>query len=64
LFGDGKYGARDADTKIWNGMVGELVYGVSIALLPNKVIQLELLLTECPLPCQVPLSEVVSFPHY
>lgn len=26
---DGKYGARDADTKIWNGMVGELVYGVS-----------------------------------
>ncbi|XP_076782015.1 glutamate receptor 4 [Arvicanthis niloticus] len=24
---DGKYGARDADTKIWNGMVGELVYG-------------------------------------
>lgn len=26
--GDGKYGARDAETKIWNGMVGELVYGV------------------------------------
>lgn len=25
---DGKYGARDAETKIWNGMVGELVYGV------------------------------------
>lgn len=25
---DGKYGARDPDTKIWNGMVGELVYGV------------------------------------
>ncbi|XP_048453716.1 glutamate receptor 4 isoform X3 [Rhincodon typus] len=24
---DGKYGARDPDTKIWNGMVGELVYG-------------------------------------
>lgn len=29
LVGDGKYGARDADTKMWNGMVGELVYGVS-----------------------------------
>lgn len=28
---DGKYGARDPETKIWNGMVGELVYGVSIA---------------------------------
>lgn len=28
IVGDGKYGARDADTKIWNGMVGELVYGV------------------------------------
>ena len=26
---DGKYGARDPDTKMWNGMVGELVYGVS-----------------------------------
>jgi len=26
---DGKYGARDPETKIWNGMVGELVYGVS-----------------------------------
>lgn len=30
IVGDGKYGARDADTKIWNGMVGELVYGVRI----------------------------------
>ncbi len=30
IVGDGKYGARDAETKIWNGMVGELVYGVSI----------------------------------
>lgn len=29
---DGKYGARDPETKIWNGMVGELVYGVSISL--------------------------------
>lgn len=27
---DGKYGARDPETKIWNGMVGELVYGVSV----------------------------------
>lgn len=26
---DGKYGARDPETKIWNGMVGELVYGVN-----------------------------------
>lgn len=25
---DGKYGARDSDMKAWNGMVGELVYGV------------------------------------
>lgn len=32
---DGKYGARDADTKIWNGMVGELVYGVSKSILKN-----------------------------
>lgn len=30
---DGKYGARDADTKIWNGMVGELVYGVSKSII-------------------------------
>lgn len=28
IVSDGKYGARDAETKIWNGMVGELVYGV------------------------------------
>lgn len=32
IVGDGKYGARDAETKIWNGMVGELVYGVSYLL--------------------------------
>lgn len=31
IVGDGKYGARDAETKIWNGMVGELVYGVSLS---------------------------------
>uniref|UniRef100_A0A3Q2QDA6 Glutamate receptor n=1 Tax=Fundulus heteroclitus TaxID=8078 RepID=A0A3Q2QDA6_FUNHE len=27
LVGDGKYGARDPESKMWNGMVGELVYG-------------------------------------
>ncbi|XP_072285892.1 glutamate receptor 3 isoform X5 [Pyxicephalus adspersus] len=27
---DGKYGARDPETKIWNGMVGELVYGIPL----------------------------------
>lgn len=30
LVGDGKYGARDSASKMWNGMVGELVYGVSV----------------------------------
>lgn len=30
---DGKYGARDPETKIWNGMVGELVYGVGLAFI-------------------------------
>lgn len=29
---DGKYGARDPETKIWNGMVGELVYGVRLTV--------------------------------
>ncbi|KAK4810324.1 hypothetical protein QYF61_018266 [Mycteria americana] len=29
IVGDGKYGARDPETKIWNGMVGELVYGAT-----------------------------------
>lgn len=39
IVGDGKYGARDADTKIWNGMVGELVYGVrkSFLIKPLKM---------------------------
>lgn len=39
IVGDGKYGARDADTKIWNGMVGELVYGVrkSFIIKPLKM---------------------------
>ncbi|KAF7697045.1 glutamate receptor 4b isoform X2 [Silurus meridionalis] len=35
---DGKYGARDPDTKIWNGMVGELVYGkAEIAVAPLTI---------------------------
>lgn len=38
---DGKYGARDPETKIWNGMVGELVYGVR---LDGKLLIISLLL--------------------
>ncbi|KAI9526300.1 Glutamate receptor 4 [Dissostichus eleginoides] len=35
---DGKYGARDPETKIWNGMVGELVYGkAAIAVAPLTI---------------------------
>uniref|UniRef100_A0A6Q2ZMQ9 Glutamate receptor n=1 Tax=Esox lucius TaxID=8010 RepID=A0A6Q2ZMQ9_ESOLU len=35
---DGKYGARDHETKIWNGMVGELVYGkAEIAVAPLTI---------------------------
>ncbi|KAK6493977.1 glutamate receptor 2 isoform X6 [Huso huso] len=35
---DGKYGARDAATKIWNGMVGELVYEkADIAVAPLTI---------------------------
>ncbi|XP_053702336.1 glutamate receptor 1-like isoform X1 [Synchiropus splendidus] len=38
LVGDGKYGARDADTKKWNGMVGELVYGkADVAVAPLTI---------------------------
>ncbi|XP_041807505.1 glutamate receptor 1b [Chelmon rostratus] len=38
LVGDGKYGARDADTKMWNGMVGELVYGkADVAVAPLTI---------------------------
>ncbi|KAJ3588095.1 hypothetical protein NHX12_011690 [Muraenolepis orangiensis] len=38
VVGDGKYGARDAETKIWNGMVGELVYGkADIAVAPLTI---------------------------
>lgn len=33
LVSDGKYGAKDPESKIWNGMVGELVYGVSVYLI-------------------------------
>ncbi|XP_056140823.1 glutamate receptor 1-like isoform X2 [Lampris incognitus] len=38
LVGDGKYGSRDVDTKIWNGMVGELVYGkADVAVAPLTI---------------------------
>ncbi|XP_060746945.1 glutamate receptor 1b isoform X2 [Tachysurus vachellii] len=38
LVPDGKYGARDPDTKMWNGMVGELVYGkADIAVAPLTI---------------------------
>ncbi|XP_077963193.1 glutamate receptor 1 isoform X2 [Gasterosteus aculeatus] len=38
LVGDGKYGARDPDTKLWNGMVGELVYGkADVAVAPLTI---------------------------
>uniref|UniRef100_A0A8C7JCH3 Glutamate receptor n=1 Tax=Oncorhynchus kisutch TaxID=8019 RepID=A0A8C7JCH3_ONCKI len=35
---DGKYGARDSETKMWNGMVGELVYGkADVAVAPLTI---------------------------
>ncbi|MGH0116386.1 UNVERIFIED_CONTAM: hypothetical protein FKN15_035690, partial [Acipenser sinensis] len=35
---DGKYGARDLDSKVWNGMVGELVYGrADVAVAPLTI---------------------------
>ncbi|XP_068600713.1 glutamate receptor 1-like isoform X2 [Brachionichthys hirsutus] len=38
LVGDGKYGSRDIDTKMWNGMVGELVYGkADVAVAPLTI---------------------------
>ncbi|KAF7649797.1 hypothetical protein LDENG_00135820, partial [Lucifuga dentata] len=38
LVGDGKYGARDSVTKMWNGMVGELVYGkADVAVAPLTI---------------------------
>uniref|UniRef100_A0A3P8VC89 Glutamate receptor n=1 Tax=Cynoglossus semilaevis TaxID=244447 RepID=A0A3P8VC89_CYNSE len=46
LVSDGKYGSRDLESKMWNGMVGELVYGkadmavapLTITLVREKVI--------------------------
>uniref|UniRef100_A0A8C2LS00 Glutamate receptor n=1 Tax=Cricetulus griseus TaxID=10029 RepID=A0A8C2LS00_CRIGR len=38
IVSDGKYGARDPDTKAWNGMVGELVYGrADVAVAPLTI---------------------------
>ncbi|KAM3849044.1 glutamate receptor 1 isoform 3-T3 [Vipera latastei] len=35
---DGKYGARDSENKMWNGMVGELVYGrADVAVAPLTI---------------------------
>ncbi|KAM9470297.1 glutamate receptor 1a isoform 2-T2 [Clarias gariepinus] len=35
---DGKYGAKDPETKMWNGMVGELVYGkADVAVAPLTI---------------------------
>ncbi|XP_077465049.1 glutamate receptor 1-like isoform X3 [Stigmatopora argus] len=35
---DGKYGARDPESKMWNGMVGELVYGkADVAVAPLTI---------------------------
>lgn len=45
---DGKYGARDPETKTWNGMVGELVYGVSAgSFLPPTIFFLFFNTVEC-----------------
>ncbi|XP_048885027.1 glutamate receptor 1a isoform X1 [Brienomyrus brachyistius] len=38
IVADGKYGARDPDSKMWNGMVGELVYGkADVAVAPLTI---------------------------
>uniref|UniRef100_A0A8C5CNT9 Glutamate receptor n=1 Tax=Gadus morhua TaxID=8049 RepID=A0A8C5CNT9_GADMO len=38
IVSDGKYGARDPETRTWNGMVGELVYGrADIAVAPLTI---------------------------
>ncbi|XP_038652108.1 glutamate receptor 1a isoform X2 [Scyliorhinus canicula] len=38
IVADGKYGARDPDSKAWNGMVGELVYSkADIAVAPLTI---------------------------
>ncbi|KAI3352388.1 hypothetical protein L3Q82_005188 [Scortum barcoo] len=47
IVGDGKYGARDAETKIWNGMVGELVYGPTQVL--KKITRSNVLTLSLPL---------------
>uniref|UniRef100_A0A9J7XES5 Glutamate receptor n=1 Tax=Cyprinus carpio carpio TaxID=630221 RepID=A0A9J7XES5_CYPCA len=38
IVADGKYGARDPETMMWNGMVGELVYGkADVAVAPLTI---------------------------
>uniref|UniRef100_H3DRD1 Glutamate receptor n=1 Tax=Tetraodon nigroviridis TaxID=99883 RepID=H3DRD1_TETNG len=38
VISQGKYGARDPETKMWNGMVGELVYGkADVAVAPLTI---------------------------
>ncbi|XP_062909173.1 glutamate receptor 1-like isoform X5 [Mobula hypostoma] len=38
IVADGKYGARDPESKVWNGMVGELVYSkADIAVAPLTI---------------------------
>uniref|UniRef100_A0A8C1AYD6 Glutamate receptor, ionotropic, AMPA 1b n=1 Tax=Cyprinus carpio carpio TaxID=630221 RepID=A0A8C1AYD6_CYPCA len=38
IVGDRKYGARDSETMMWNGMVGELVYGkADVAVAPLTI---------------------------
>ncbi|XP_057705558.1 glutamate receptor 1a isoform X4 [Corythoichthys intestinalis] len=38
IVSDGKYGAKDPDSKMWNGMVGELVYGkADVAVAPLTI---------------------------
>uniref|UniRef100_A0A6I8NAW9 Glutamate receptor n=1 Tax=Ornithorhynchus anatinus TaxID=9258 RepID=A0A6I8NAW9_ORNAN len=38
IVSDGKYGARDPESKAWNGMVGELVYGrADVAVAPLTI---------------------------
>ncbi|XP_070789959.1 glutamate receptor 1 isoform X3 [Pituophis catenifer annectens] len=38
IVADGKYGARDSESKMWNGMVGELVYGrADVAVAPLTI---------------------------
>ncbi|KAJ8276297.1 hypothetical protein COCON_G00080490 [Conger conger] len=38
IVSDGKYGSRDTESKMWNGMVGELVYGkADVAVAPLTI---------------------------